>query len=160
MKRKVNVNRYLFHASHPCSREGILEKGLLVSGRENSMIPRGVYAHNLLTEPNFKWYPFVLIGEYDYQNIKGIDPVRMYDYWRIDTFKLKNNWFIDFAARFDFMNSIGFDPYSMYVYTDENINTNALTLFRFQNNQSWDFEGNEGVYHFRGISEFRPYTEI
>lgn len=159
MKRKVNVNRYLFHVSHPYTRESILEKGLLVSGRENSIITRGVYAHNLITEPDFSWYPFILFGEYDFENINGINPVRMYDYWRIDTSKLNNNWFIDFAARYDFDFVLGYDPRSMYVYTDENIQADALTLFRFQNEQAWDFQGNEGAYHFRALGEFRPFSE-
>jgi hypothetical protein len=156
---KIKTNRYLFHVAHPISREGILKWGLLTNGKENSVIPEGVYAHNLLSKPTYDWYPFVLIGDYDNElgKIYGNEPLRLYDYWRIDTHKIDNEWFIDYAARGDFKVLLGYDPKKMYVYTTKDISLRALTLFRFQNDECWDFKGEKGSFHFRGIDEFRPY---
>jgi hypothetical protein len=33
----------------------------------------------------------------------------------------------------------------------------AITLFRFQNDEFWDFSGENGAYHFRSVGEFRPF---
>ena len=162
MKRKINVNRYLFHVSHPIHREEILKFGLLAFEKEYSSIPTGVYAHNILSEPSFDWYPFVYPFESDYELGKMYrgNVVKAYDYWRIDTHQINNEWFIDYAARGDFKILLGYDPKTMYVYTNKDVSLRALTLFRFQNEETWEFKGEKGAIHYRGIDEFRPYTEL
>jgi len=159
---KIKTNRFLFHVAHPANREGILEFGLLIHNRENSIIPNGVFAHNLLSKPTYHWYPFVLIGDYDDElgTIYGNEPLRLYDYWRIDTHQIDNDWFIDYAARGDFGKSLGYDPKTMYVYTNKDVSLRALTLFRFQNEECYQFKGENGTYHFRNVDEFRPYTDL
>jgi hypothetical protein len=155
--KQIKPNRYLFHVSPESCREGIKEKGLLVSCYGKG-VPCGVYAHNLLTEPNWTWYPFFL----DYQDWTldtNIDLKLCYDYWRIDTQKVSNRWFIDFVARNDFGSTIGQDPGDMYVYSDEYVPVEALQLFKFQKDRSWEFKGTPGAYHYRGIGEFRPFVE-
>jgi hypothetical protein len=162
MKRKINVNRYLFHVSHPIHREEILKFGLLAFEKEYSSIPTGVYAHNILSEPSFDWYPFVYPFESDYELGKMYrgNVVKAYDYWRIDTHQINNEWFIDYAARGDFKILLGYDPKTMYVYTNKDVSLRSLTLFRFQNEETWEFKGEKGAIHYRGIDEFRPYTEL
>lgn len=157
--RKIKTNRFLFHVSHPSCREGIQKYGLLVNEKSYSEIPDGVYAHNLLTEPDYHWYPFVLIGDYDPGCINDKDPLKLYDYWRIDTRKIENNWYIDYAGRYDFGHLIGYDPKDMYIYTDKDVSIRALQLFRLQNDKTWQFEGVKGAVHYRGIGEFRPFNE-
>jgi hypothetical protein len=158
--RKIKTNRYLFHVSHPTNREGIQNYGLFVNEKDYSVIPNGVYAHNLLTQPDYNWYPFVMFGDYDSGCINDNDPLKLYDFWRIDTQKIENDWFIDYAARYDFGPEMGYDPKDMYVYTDKDVSIRALQLFRLQNDQFWEFEGIKGAVHYRGIGEFRPYIEF
>ena len=159
---KIKTHRYLFHVAHPAFREGILKWGLLAKEKDYSIIPNGVYAHNLLSKPTYDWYPFVLIGDYDDElgTIYGNEPLRLYDYWRIDTHQINNEWFIDYAARGDFKGALGYDPKSIYVYTNKDVSLRSLTLFRFQNEETWEFKGEKGAIHYRGIDEFRPYTEL
>ena len=161
MRTKINVNRYLFHVSHPCSRNGISKWGLLVNDKIASCIPNGVYAHNLRSKPTYDWYPFIYPFESDIDlgKMYGNNLLRAYDYWRIDTQLIDNNWFIDYAARGDFADFLGYDPKTMYVYTDKDVSLRAITLFRFQNEESWGFKGEKGAFHFRAIDEFRPFKD-
>jgi hypothetical protein len=162
--KKIKTHRYLFHVAHPAFRKGILKWGLLTNGKENSVIPEGVYAHNLLSKPTLDWYPFVWCYEfeifYPFEKMLMGDPLREFDYWRIDTHQINNEWFIDYAARGDFKGVLGYDPKSMYVYTNKDVSLRSLTLFRFQNEETWEFKGEKGAIHYRGIDEFRPYTEL
>ena len=157
--RKIQTNRYLFHAAHPIFREGISEWGLLTNGNDYSKIPKGVYAHNLLSKPNYDWYPFIYPFEHDLTlgKIYGDNPIRAYDYWRIDTQIIDNDWYVDNAARSDFAPFLGYDPKAMYVYSNKDVSLRALTLFRFQNEDFWEFPGEKGAFHYRAIDEFRPY---
>lgn len=162
MKTKINVNRYLFHVSHPIHREEILKFGLLAFEKGYSCIPTGVYAHNMLGEPTNDWYPFVHTCESDYElgEMYGKNVVRAYDYWRIDTQMIDNKWYIDYAAQQDFATVLGYNPKNNYVYTDKDVSLRAITLFRFQNDEFWDFSGENGAYHFRSIGEFRPFKTV
>jgi hypothetical protein len=81
--KQINTHRYLFHATHPMCREGIQRYGLLMSEYENSS-RNGVYAHNLLTKPDYTWWPFLIIGDAEDGPIEE-DPLKYYDFWRIDT---------------------------------------------------------------------------
>jgi hypothetical protein len=156
--KQIKTNRYLFHVSHPMSRRSIERKGLLMSKFLTPLIPSGVYAHNLITEPDWTWYPFVLFGDFEDGPIEN-NPLKYYDFWRIDTRFISNKWFIDQAARHDFRADVGHDPKDMYVYTDEPVSVSALQLFRMQNDQYWEFQGAPGTYHYRSLGEFRPYVE-
>lgn len=155
----IKTHRYVFHVAHPACREGIMSWGLLAHGRKNSCIPKGVYAHNLNTQPNGDWYPFVypFQVDLDLEGIVGNSIVRAYDYWRIDTCILKNDWLVDSAAREDFKPYLGYDPRHMYVYTPQDVPLRALTLFRFQQEKQWAIKGEKGTVHVMGIDEFRPY---
>jgi len=158
--RKIQTHRYLYHVAHPIFREGILEWGLLAQGNDCSMIPEGVYAHNLVSKPSYEWYPFVYPFEQDEAlgKMYGDNPIRAYDYWRIDTQISDNEWYIDYAARYDFAPFLGYDPKTMYVYTNKDVSLRALTLFRFQNEECWDYPGEKGTFHYRAIDEFRPFN--
>ena len=156
--REIKTKRYLFHVSHPSSRMGIERKGLLISKNKTGTVPEGVYAHNIITRPDYHWYPFVLFDEYEFGPIEN-NPLKYYDFWRIDTYKIPNKWFVDQALHSD-LQHLNEDFYkNIYVYTNERVPAEALTLFRLQNDQCWDFEGTKGAYHYRGLGEFRPYIE-
>jgi hypothetical protein len=155
--KKIKTNRYLFHVSHPMSREGIQHYGLLMSKFEETS-RNGVYAHNLITEPDFNWWPFLEFGLADDGPIEK-NPLKYYDYWRIDTQLISTDCFIDEWARHDFMSIFHFDPRDMYIYTNGDIPVRALQLFRFQNDQFWEFNGTQGAYHYRSTGNFRPYIE-
>ena len=155
--KPISTNRYLFHATHPANREGIQTYGLLMSEYIDSS-RNGVYAHNLTTPPDYYWWPFLLIGEYEFGPIEK-DPLKYYDFWRIDTHAISSDWFIDDAARLEFMLDYSYDPKDMYVFTPQDIPVRALQLFRIQTDESWDYEGTPGTYHFRNNGRFRPYIE-
>jgi hypothetical protein len=155
--KQINTHRYLFHATHPMCREGIQRYGLLMSEYENSS-RNGVYAHNLLTKPDYTWWPFLVIGDAEDGPIEE-DPLKYYDFWRIDTHAISNKWFIDNAARAAFYIEMGYDPGNMYVFTNDDVSVSALQLFRMQNDQYWEYQGAPGTYHYRSLGEFRPYFE-
>ncbi len=115
-----------------------------------------------MSEPSFDWYPFVYPFESDYElgEMYGKNVVRAYDYWRIDTQMIDNNCYTDYAAQHDFASVLGYNPKDNYVFTDKDVSLRALTLFRFQNDEFWDFSGENGAYHFRSIGEFRPFKTV
>ena len=79
--------------------------------------------------------------------------------WRIDTHTIASDWFIDDAARLEFMLEYRYDPKDMYVYTPQDIPVRALQLFRIQTDESWEYAGTPGTYHYRSVGRFRPYFE-
>lgn len=160
MKTKITPHRYVIHVSHPYFRESIDRKGLLKNGTEG-IIPEGVYAHNLLVKPNYDWFPFVLKFECDsfLSSITNEGPLRLYDYWVIDTHAIDNDWYIDYCALSDFGDDTCYNTFSMFIYSDKDVPRSAIKLFRFQNEMRWDYKGVDGAYHFRGLDEFREYIE-
>lgn len=156
--RPVRTNRYLFHVAHPANRQSIQAKGLISSIYSDSN-RNGVYAHNLLTEPDYTWWPFLIIGDAEDGPIEN-NPIKYYDFWRIDTNAIENNWYLDNWARADYKSIIGTDPKDMFVYTNKDVAPAALQLFRMQTDLYWDFEGNLGSFHFRSLAKFRPYIDF
>jgi hypothetical protein len=88
----------------------------------------------------------------------GDNLLRVYDYWRIDTQLIDNIWYINDAARCGFADFLGYDPKAIYVYTNKDDSLRAITLFRFQADEYWDFSGEKGAFHYRGIGEFRSFN--
>ena len=157
VRKPIKTNRYLFHATHPSNRESIQTYGLLMSEYDD-VTRNGVYAHNLITEPDYTWWPFLLIGDAEDGPIDN-DPLKYYDFWRIDTHTITSDWFIDDAARLEFMHEYRYDPKDMYVFTPQDIPVRALQLFRIQTDESWEYAGTPGTYHYRSVGRFRPYFE-
>ena len=156
--QQVYTHRYLFHVSHPLHREGIQTYGILMSEFHNSE-RNGVYAHNTVKEPDYLWWPFLIIGDAEDGPIEK-DPLKYYDFWRIDTYAIPNNkWYVDNVARADFKSWVGYDPKDLYVFTKSDIPTRAIELFRIQHDTCWDYKGTNGVYHFRNTGRFRKYYE-
>lgn len=156
--KKIKPNRFLFHVSHPSNRLAILKNGLLVLNKKDSLIPNGIYAHNTNQEPNFSWYPFAFIGEYDNSLFQDLCPVKHYDYWRIDTSLLPNEWYLDHAATDDYQLIYYSNPKHLFVYSLEKIPVNALKLFRFQQEKHVQYLGENGVLHVRNSKEFRQFV--
>ena len=96
--KAIKTNKYLFHVSHPDFRNYIHREGLLPLVRPfKTVIPVGVYAHNVKTLPSYEWYPFVWPFEEDYEltrRYNNYDSLGMYDYWRIDTSLIDNEWHV------------------------------------------------------------------
>ena len=158
--KKIKPNRFLFHVSHPSNRLAILKNGLLVLNKKDSLIPNGIYAHNTIQEPNFSWYPFAFIGEYDNSLFQDLCPVKHYDYWRIDTSLLPNEWYLDHAASDDYQLIYNSNPKHLFTYSTENIPLFALQLFKFQKEEYRLIIGNQGAVHFSNLKEFRRFKEI
>lgn len=162
--KAIKTNKYLFHVSHPDFRNYIHREGLVPLVRPfKTVIPVGVYAHNVKTLPSYEWYPFVWPFEEDYEltsRYNNYDSLGMYDYWRIDTSLIDNEWHVDEIGRVDFSMYLQRDPKDMYVYTPKAIPREALTLFRFQTTVHYEYEGEHGTFHFKCLPEFREYLEI
>ncbi|MFA9212144.1 MAG: hypothetical protein ACEQR5_09970 [Moraxellaceae bacterium] len=156
--KKITTNRFLFHVSHPSNRLAILKNGLVVLNKKDSLIPNGIYAHNTIQEPNFSWYPFAFIGEYDNSLFQDLCPVKHYDYWRIDTSLLPNEWYLDHAAIDDYQLIYNANPKHLFVYSSENIPVKALKLFRFQQEKHVQYISENGVLHIRNSKEFRVFS--
>jgi len=157
--KKITTNRFLFHVSHPSNRTSILKNGLVVNQKTNSLIPNGIYAHNSIQEPNFSWYPFAFIGEYENADFLSLCPLKFYDYWRIDTSLLSNEWYLDYAASEDYKLINHTNPKNLFTYSLENIPLSALKLYRFQQEKLKQIEGANGVMHFISMKSFRKYFE-
>lgn len=155
--KKITTNRFLFHVSHPSNRSSILKEGLVVHQKTNSLIPNGIYAHNAIQEPNFSWYPFSFFGEYNSNDLLGICPLKFYDYWRIDTSLLPNEWYLDHAATEDYKLINHTDPKNLFTYSPHNIPISALKLYRFQQEKLKQISGVNGVLHFISIKPFQKY---
>ena len=158
--KKITTNRFLFHVSHPSNRTSILKNGLVVNQNSNSLIPNGIYAHNTIQEPNFSWYPFAFMGEYDNSLFQDLCPVKQFDYWRIDTSLLPNEWYLDYAATNDYQMIYNTNPRNLFIYSPENIPLFALKLFKFQKEEHRLIKGNQGTIHFSNLKEFRRFKEI
>lgn len=156
--KKITTNRFLFHVSHPSNRFAILKNGLVVLNKKDSLIPNGIYAHNSIQEPNFSWYPFSFFGEYDSNELLGICPLKFYDYWRIDTSLISNEWYLDHAASEDYKLINHTNPKKLFTYSPENIPLVALKLYRFQQEKHVQYISENGVLHIRNSKEFRMFS--
>jgi len=105
----INTKRYIWHLAEPTVRYSIIDEGLLASKSEY----RAVFASNETWIPCF--YPF----HFDIM-CKG-KCWEGYDYWRIDTFKLKSLWLADPNRCHG----------AKWVCTVDDIPVSALELFKF-----------------------------
>lgn len=156
--KKITTNRFLFHVSHPSNRTSILKNGLIVHQKTNSLIPNGIYAHNTIQEPNNSWYPFAFIGEYENTDFLSLCPLKFYDYWRIDTSLISNEWYLDHAASEDYKLINHTNPKKLFTYSPENIPLAALKLYRFQQEKHVQYISKNGVLHIRNSKEFSRFV--
>ena len=134
---KIQPRRYVYHLTHSENREFILRKGLKANSSKG-FYKNAVFAHNTNQLTHY-WYPYVM-DQYDImfgmvkQKVKLMnfaswleqDFVTMkYDIWRIDTYALNKNWFVDDIAINNFLNGI---KYPYYVMTYGDIPPSALML--------------------------------
>jgi asparagine N-glycosylation enzyme membrane subunit Stt3 len=161
--KKINPLRFVYYVGHPYLREEIKRKGIQIEKNQfdSSKKPKGIYVYNEKRQPDYSWYPFFFFDFYDYEFAESYDndALRMYDYWQIDTSKIKNNWFKDNWFRRDFDVFKGDDRNYNYIYTDTDIPASAIKLFRFQQEKFYFSKGEKGSVHMRNIGEFRPFNE-
>jgi hypothetical protein len=161
--KKINPLRFVYYVGHPYLREEIKRKGIQIEKNQfdSSKKPKGIYVYNEKRQPDYSWYPFFFFDFYDYELAESYDndALRMYDYWQIDTSKIKNNWFKDNWFRRDFDVFKGDDRNYNYIYTDTDIPASAIKLFRFQQEKFYFSKGEKGSVHMRNIGEFRPFNE-
>ena len=148
MEKKIRVNRYVFHVTYPSHRYSILNHGIRQSKKDYFNIPEAVYAHNSQL-PTIFWYPMIL----DYTEPEG------YDFWRIDTKLLGEQWYVD-QIMLNTCKSAGYGTYDrLFIYTKAHVPAECLTLFTHQRPQEYSYT-KEGVGHVRRINEFRKYQLI
>ena len=148
MEKKIRVNRYVFHVTYPSHRYSILNHGIRQSKKDYFNIPEAVYAHNSEL-PTIFWYPMIL----DYTEPEG------YDFWRIDTKLLGEQWYVD-QVMLNSCKSAGYGTYDrLFIYTKAHVPAECLTLFTHQRPQEYSYT-KEGVGHVRRINEFRKYQLI
>lgn len=148
MEKKIRVNRYVFHVTYPSHRYSILNHGIRQSKKDYFNIPEAVYAHNS-EMPTILWYPMIL----DYTEPEG------YDFWRIDTKLLGEQWYVDQVLLND-CKSVGYRTDDrLFIYTKAHVPAECLALFTHQRPQEYSYT-KEGVGHVRRINEFRKYQLI
>lgn len=132
----VKTNRFLFHVSLKKNRKSILKKGLIGHPEEINGYTNAVFAHNS-SIPAYRWYPFCFDVDWywDY-SMTFDDPMddfayqmkkNGYDFWRIDTWQLKNRWFLDNVGMNDFYEG---SNYPLFVVTFDNIPPYALKRYK------------------------------
>jgi len=132
----VRTNRFLYHVSDSHNRERILKMGLIGCPKKINGFTNAIFAHNS-SIPDYSWYPFCFdVGwDWDY-SVKFDDPVNDfayqmekngYDFWRIDTWQLKNKWFLDNIGMDDFYEG---SQYPLFVVTFENIPPTVLKRYK------------------------------
>lgn len=162
--KTITPLRYVFYVGHPDERERILRNGIQIEKKNlNDSIsekPNGIFVYNEKSIPDYSWYPFVFFDYYDWElaNCYESGPLKMYDFWRIDTSKIKNKWFKDQWYKREFEMLKDFEINKNYIYTDTEIPLNALKLFRFQQEKFYFTKGEKGTTHVKYIGEFRPYN--
>jgi hypothetical protein len=161
-RKKIKPLRYVFYVAHPDQRETIKRKGIPIEKNTfESKRPEGVYVYNDKRIPDYSWYPFIFFDFYDSELAAFYDggPLKLYDYWRIDTSKINNNWFKDEWYKLDFDIFKSDEPNYNYIYSDTEIPLNALKLCRFQQEKFYFSKGEKGTAHCKYIGEFRPFKE-
>ena len=134
---KVKPRRFVYHVSRSSHRESILKKGLVGCPRKINGFRNAIFAHNNPI-PDYGWYPFCFdVGSsWDY-SIDFEDPVDSfayqmekngYDFWRIDTWEFKKEWFLDDVGMNDFYEG---SRYPFLIVTFDNIPPTALKRFKF-----------------------------
>jgi len=147
-RQQTKTNQFLFHVAYPFCRKSIAKEGLIARENTYRNYPC-VYAHNDL-EPKNSWFPFC----FDFYYVEKYMTLYDMDFWRIDTSKIDKFWFIDCALNRELKN---YDlKRNFYVFCEDNIAPEAITLFRFQKEISYELIGN-GAAHYRGIPSFRKF---
>jgi hypothetical protein len=149
-KQQITPNRFIAHVSCSSNRTEILSNGILASKALNNISESyGVFAHDSMT-PTEDWYPFTLER---WESINGLNYSLLdkYDYWVIDTHRIKNIWFNDDIATKDFGHP------NLYIMTKENIPSTAIKLYKFQQELFWEKKG-IGAVHFCSKPRFRQLS--
>lgn len=157
--RTLRTRRFVYHVSHERHRASIDNEGL---NTYKSCAPKpAVYAHNE-PYPHLGWYPFCFDELYNWGYF-GDDFFELnnrylgYDYWQIDTRKLKNEWYIDDIANEEFQD-VTYRDYNprRYILTFDPIPRGAIKLFRFQRDKEIIVR-RENVIHVHYKPAFREY---
>ena len=152
--KRVYPNRYVYHVSYPCSRDSILEKGIITNAKEMYGNRKAIFAHNA-SLPDYSWYPFCFDEYFFWEHSAKFDSIEYkflyfmikygYEFWRIDTWKIKNYWYLDNVGMQDFYEG---SNYPFMIVTFEDIPPQALKRFIFYGEPS--VYRTEGVAHVQG----------
>jgi hypothetical protein len=142
LETPINPQRFVWHVSYRS-----LEKGFLATQGDFSMRKKirkegliyredwAVFAHNGLVKPEYI-YPFCIdhfsFGETVNRVMKTMTN---YDFWRIDTFELKNEWYVDPLMNCDIEKRYTKMNKHWFICTRQNIPPSALKLFTFKDAQ-------------------------
>jgi hypothetical protein len=162
--RKVTPRRFVYHVTRRLRRESIAKHGLIARERDY-LGGKTVFAHNS-NQLDRDWYPYCF--DVFYFTPDGTSKVQSqiinddrcvvtnfvylleFDVWRIDTHKLKRDWFIDNHACFDFLQKINI-PFYVFSYGD--VPVSALKLIDLEKPIDIFYKESEGVAHV--INHFR-----
>jgi hypothetical protein len=113
---RIIPQRYVWHVSETSNRSPILSHGL----RHDFSHHDAIFANN--QSMNIRhFFPFCLDLDFDERDLRD------YDYWRIDTLKIKTNWFID-PNMLRASEEINLNK-EFFVVTESSIPSEALDLF-------------------------------
>ena len=116
----IKPQRYVWHLTPKHNRKSILRYGLKANLSEHN----SVFANNQSKNIDF-FYPFCI----DLYNERFSDEFYLeYDYWRIDTFKIKASWFIDPNMENGPKEYMGSSK--NFIVTESSIPKEALSLYK------------------------------
>ena len=167
LETPITPQRFVWHVSYRS-----LEKGFLATPGDFSMRKKirkegliyredwAVFAHNGLVKPEYI-YPFC-IDHFSFGDSvnRVMKTMTNYDFWRIDTFELKNEWYVDPLMNSDIEKRYPKMNKHWFICTRQNIPPSALKLFTFKDDQIEEM-GKIKVTEYDGVASvnFKDWKE-
>ena len=163
----INPKRYVWHTSYRSLERSFRAKpgdfSLREKIRKEGLIYRkdwAVFAHNGLVKPEFV-FPFCVDHFSFGDSVKTVmETMTSYDFWRIDTLLLNEEWYIDPLMSSDIDKRYPIMKKDMFICTRQNIPTSALKLFTFKD-ENLDEIGKLKLNHYDGVTSvnFKRWTD-
>lgn len=163
----INPKRYVWHISYRSVQRSFKaipgDFSLREKIRKEGLIYRkdwAVFAHNGLVKPEFI-FPFCIDHFSFGDSVKTVmDTMTSYDFWRIDTLHLNDEWYIDPLMTSDIEKRYPKMNKHWFICTKQNIPPTALKLFTFKDDNLDDI-GKLRINHYDGVTSvnYKKWTD-
>lgn len=143
LSKPVKTNHFLWHLSSKRNRKSILENGILTPHQRGYLNNSNLIFANNFNEDLQSMWPLPIEAMYinfecEFKNNKALKSAiiasiaNCFDFWRIDTKKLKADWYVDpfLELEIPVFSHCKQNPKS-YVCTNEAIPSNCIKLFEY-----------------------------
>ena len=167
LTKVINPKRYVWHTSYRSLkrtftaipgdftlREKIRKEGLVYKKEW------AVFAHNGLVKPEYI-FPFCIDHFSFGDSVKTVmNTMTSYDFWRIDTLRLNEEWYVDPLMSSDIEKRYPKMNKHWFICTRQNIPPTALKLFTFKDDNLDDI-GKLKINHYDGVTSvnFKKWTD-